>query len=440
MLNPNQHAEVNSYFNQVMSKKLGRTLQGRLDQNVSKVIDDLGWDVATCKAYIDDAEPTDQKKDLFIKPLMVRWMMDYDGQGNPKGEPEQGEQQGEEQGEAQGEQGQGEAQGEQQGEAEAKDAEAQEEKDGEEKEMTPQERFAQKMKELQEEAERKAKMAEEELKQALEEQKRKEEEEKKGQEPIKHKMYDYVKFWVEHNKPVLLVGPAGSGKTYICSQIAEELGREFYMNTSIQDSVDVLGYERANGTFKQTEIYKAMKASQNPELKGSVYCADEFDGYEPNALLATNSISANNYATFGNEEFVRAGKNFAFIATANTFGTGADMKYSGRNQLDAATLNRFVKIYIDYDPKVEERLSNDANILEFIREFRRVVDSNKMEYVVSYRQIEMLDIAKDGYKKLKDAIEHCVTAGMDPNDIRCIYNDMKCEENPYYKALKGLTK
>ena len=42
------------------------------------------------------------------------------------------------------------------------------------------------------------------------------------------------------------------------------------------------------------------------------------------------------------------------IAGANTFGTGADRHYAGRNQLDSAFLNRFTaKFIIDYDEALE---------------------------------------------------------------------------------------
>ena len=51
------------------------------------------------------------------------------------------------------------------------------------------------------------------------------------------------------------------------------------------------------------------------------------------------------------------GKNVAIIAAANTFGTGADLMYAGRNQLDAATLDRFYVVKMDYDEALEQDIS-----------------------------------------------------------------------------------
>ena len=45
------------------------------------------------------------------------------------------------------------------------------------------------------------------------------------------------------------------------------------------------------------------------------------------------------------------------IATANTWGTGADAEYVGRNRLDAASLDRFgARLEWDYDEAFERRL------------------------------------------------------------------------------------
>jgi hypothetical protein len=44
-------------------------------------------------------------------------------------------------------------------------------------------------------------------------------------------------------------------------------------------------------------------------------------------------------------------------AAANTYGTGADALYVGRNQLDAATLDRFYVVEMDYDRKLEAKLA-----------------------------------------------------------------------------------
>jgi hypothetical protein len=44
------------------------------------------------------------------------------------------------------------------------------------------------------------------------------------------------------------------------------------------------------------------------------------------------------------------------MAATNTFGLGADAMYAGRNQLDAATLDRFYVVRVDYDENLDRQL------------------------------------------------------------------------------------
>ena len=48
-----------------------------------------------------------------------------------------------------------------------------------------------------------------------------------------------------------------------------------------------------------------------------------------------------------------------FIAAGNTTGAGADMKFVGRNQLDGATLDRFVFVFWEYDEDFEVHVAGD---------------------------------------------------------------------------------
>ena len=50
---------------------------------------------------------------------------------------------------------------------------------------------------------------------------------------------------------------------------------------------------------------------------------------------------------------------FVFIAAGNTTGAGADMKVVGRNQLDGATLDRFVFVFWEIDEDYETSVAGD---------------------------------------------------------------------------------
>ena len=88
---------------------------------------------------------------------------------------------------------------------------------------------------------------------------------------------------------------------------------------------------------------------------------------------------------------VYAHENFRVVAAANTFGTGASYEYTGRTQLDAATLDRFAPIYIDYDERIENALTDDVGLLEFIRTFRKACNEYGIHHIASYRAIQRCD-------------------------------------------------
>jgi cobaltochelatase CobS len=96
---------------------------------------------------------------------------------------------------------------------------------------------------------------------------------------------------------------------------------------------EMLGFIDAGGTYHRTPFRDAYE-------HGGVYTFDEVDRSDPVALLAVNPHLANGVATFPDKQ-VQRHPDCIIIATANTWGTGADAQYSGATKLDAAFLSRF---------------------------------------------------------------------------------------------------
>jgi hypothetical protein len=69
-------------------------------------------------------------------------------------------------------------------------------------------------------------------------------------------------------------------------------------------------------------------------------------------LLAFNTALANDWMDFP-DGCIKKHPDFRVVADANTFGTGADRLYVGRNQLDAASLDRYAVLDWGYDESLE---------------------------------------------------------------------------------------
>lgn len=171
------------------------------------------------------------------------------------------------------------------------------------------------------------------------------------------------------NRPILLTGEAGSFKSHTAQQVAELLGFDFYSLSVGEQSTQahLLGFIDATGNYRSTAFRKAFE-------HGGVFLLDEIDAGNPNVLLAINTGMSNGFVDFPDEQ-VTIHKDFRLIATANTFGNGANAQYVGRNKLDLATSNRFYKIHWRTDWKIVELLTNHDAWFKVFMEVKRICEN-----------------------------------------------------------------
>lgn len=253
--------------------------------------------------------------------------------------------------------------------------------------------------------------------------------EHKKVEGIAHEQLETILKFVAMDEPVMMVGPAGTGKNVIAKQVAEALGLDFYFSNAVTQEYKITGYGDANGNFVKTQFFEAF-------TKGGLFLLDEMDASCPEALIVLNCAIANRYFDFPVIGRVEAHENFRVIANANTFGTGASMEYVGRNQLDGATLNRFALVEVDYDKRIEDNVCPNKDIANFCREFRKLCNKNGIHHIVSYREMsrlyKMIEIAKLD----KDiALKTCLLKGLENDTLRMIMNSMS-DSFEYKKELK----
>lgn len=175
----------------------------------------------------------------------------------------------------------------------------------------------------------------------------------------------------------MLVGPAGSGKTTLAEQVAKALGRPFYMAARVTSDFKLMGYRTATGELVRTQFREAFE-------HGGVFLFDEIDASDPDALTAFNAALSNGMGDFP-DGMVRKHADFVALAAGNTFGRGADRQYVGRNQLDAATLDRFAVFEVDYDEELELAIAGDADWTKWVQSIRAAVEREKVRHIVSPR-------------------------------------------------------
>jgi len=251
-------------------------------------------------------------------------------------------------------------------------------------------------------------------------------------EGVVHEKFDEILNLVNLKIPVYLSGEAGTGKNVICQQIAEALGLEFYFTNAVTQEYQLKGFTDANGRYHETQFFKAFK-------NGGLFFLDEMDGSIPEALIILNSAIANGYFDFPAPiGKIHAHENFRIVSAGNTIGTGADIEYTGRFQLDASSLDRFALLKIDYSPKIEEAITNGNNELcEFARTFRKATTASSIRCLFSYRSLDRITKLESLYH-LPEVLKMSLTKGLGKDDLRIIckkFDDMQFN-NKYTQALK----
>ncbi|MET9629939.1 AAA family ATPase [Lentzea sp. NPDC006480] len=187
---------------------------------------------------------------------------------------------------------------------------------------------------------------------------------------------------------VLLVGPAGTGKSMLAKHAAGALGLEFHALSlgPTTPMSKVFGYYDAHGKYHGTPFRRAFE-------HGGVMLLDELDNGHPGLLAELNQALALGTCAFA-DRMVDAHESFRLVATGNTYGTGGDRQYVGRQTLDSATLDRFVVMDVEIDENLEERIAlrhapshPDAviELLADIRELRSVAETKKLPVIISPR-------------------------------------------------------
>lgn len=245
---------------------------------------------------------------------------------------------------------------------------------------------------------------------------------------IDDKKWKYLVRNIIRKKPTLLIGPTGTGKTELILMACKQLGIncEVHDMGSMQDPLtDLIGCHRIKDGSSTFDYAKFVDDVQKP----GVILLDELS----RAPLMTNNIlfpcldSRRELplaiADSEGPRSVKVHPDCVFIATANI-----GSEYSGAQEIDAALLNRFLPLKLDYIPANYEVelimarsniLRYDAEaIVKFANKMRQKFKEGVINLPVSTREnIAMAELVADGFD-LIDAVNFVVCNKFNDEDVK----------------------
>ena len=246
-----------------------------------------------------------------------------------------------------------------------------------------------------------------------------------------HHQFDEVMATLLGGCNIYLYGDAGCGKTQLAEDIAKALGINLYI-LNANDSIGIYGFTDINGVFQHTSFTRFVN-DRNPKV--ALLYISELDSYDQVAITQMNTAFANKICVINNET-VRLSDKHYIICDGNTSGNGASFVYSTRKRMDAATIDRFAFISLDYDRNIEMFVSdNNQELCDFIDRFRQITKEADIQCLATYRAI--INISKfEEMFGIEKVLNMFLLKNLDIDDLVSVQKRIDCQNNKYCEAFK----
>ena len=233
-----------------------------------------------------------------------------------------------------------------------------------------------------------------------------------------HEAFQQVLECAKHFKMVLMVGEAGTGKSYIAKQVATALGYDcgngskdwsYICGNADLTLSQVTGRMDANGNWYEGKFNHAFG-------NGGALCIDEAFRFDPCVGVLFNPMTDHQgYMPLPNhptETHISRHDNNIILFIDNSWGQGNSFDYVASQKQDNAWLDRLdgVKVEVGYDKQIERALVGDhVETGRMLWELRSRIKTEGINRILSTRRFQDANIWKSVGMSNADVLDKFTT-------------------------------
>lgn len=260
-------------------------------------------------------------------------------------------------------------------------------------------------------------------------------------EGAKHADFDRIAraFMGNMARLLMLVGPTGSGKTYMSGQLAQAFGLPYFALSCSGGMSEawIVGRVVITGAYVSTPFVDLWR-------NGGVILIDEVAAMPADVAILLNAALDNGKLLIPcTGEVIERSDRCYIVAADNCWGRTFSSEYTARQPLDYATVNRFAccRYQLDYDKKLERKIMRAAlpteradEALDCLWALRKAQGKLGIErFAVATRQVAGFAVAlANGSQSLQELVE-CLVRDLADDEQSRLFAEAGPEGAPWAK-------